>query len=191
MGLTNELRLINDADVWLFTTFMVNNLPDYFWRVQGSTSGKYHPKSDAVEGGLVIHTRNVVKIATELFTIYNFTQYERDIIIASLILHDGYKCGTQEEYLENGGFSVHAHPLIIKHFIMHPEEHGSEGNLYNAPEYNSLKMEISNCVSKHMGKWTTSSRSCDVLPLPISTMECFVHQCDYIASRACINIDLE
>lgn len=45
---------------------LVNLLPDYFFEVAASSTGKYHPSFSLGEGGLVRHTKVAVKIAHEL-----------------------------------------------------------------------------------------------------------------------------
>ena len=78
-----------------FATYCVNNLPDYFFTVPASSSGKYHPSYALGDGGLVRHTKAAVSIAHELFNLemFPFTNEEQDLIIVSLILHDGLKQG--------------------------------------------------------------------------------------------------
>ena len=46
---------------------MVNLIPDYFFSVPASSTGKYHPSFSLGEGGLVRHTKFAVRIAYELF----------------------------------------------------------------------------------------------------------------------------
>ena len=62
-----ELEYIKDADIKKFTEEMIARLPDYFFEVGASSSGRYHPKYALGEGGLVRHTISAVRIALELF----------------------------------------------------------------------------------------------------------------------------
>src|SRR5574344_440334 len=90
-------------------------LPDYFYHVPASSTGKYHPSFSLGEGGLVRHTKVAVRIAIELFdnvSLTNFTENEKDLIIFSLIIHDGLKSGKQkQEYTE------FEHPLLISNLV--------------------------------------------------------------------------
>ena len=86
-----EIGWIHSEKIAKFTTYCVNNLPDYFFTVPASSSGKYHPSYALGDGGLVRHTKAAVSIAHELFNLemFPFTNDEQDLIIVSLILHDG------------------------------------------------------------------------------------------------------
>lgn len=190
-GLEKELSLIKNKDVRMFTTFIVDNFPDYFEKIGASSSGKYHPKSDIGEGGLLRHTKNVVKVAHELFIIHDFTEYEQDIIIASLIVHDGFKHGDNLNYDETGNHSWFEHPLVIRNYIRHPIELNDVGVNFLESKYDDIRSKMLMCVASHMGQWNTNKYSDEILPLPKTDMEKYVHLCDYIASRKCINVDLE
>ena len=45
---------------------LVNLLPDYFFVIEASSTGKYHPSYALGEGGLLRHTKAAVRIAFEL-----------------------------------------------------------------------------------------------------------------------------
>ena len=46
---------------------LISCLPDYFFEIPASSTGKYHPNYALGEGGLVRHTKVAVRIAYELF----------------------------------------------------------------------------------------------------------------------------
>ena len=74
-------------------------MPDYFFHVAASSTGKYHPKYALGDGGLLRHTKAAVRIAHELLinpSITNFTDDEKDLIIMALTLHDGLKSGLEK-----------------------------------------------------------------------------------------------
>ena len=55
-------------------------LPDYFFSVSASSTGKYHPSFSLGNGGLLRHTKVVVKIAYELLAIDDrFTDNDKDL----------------------------------------------------------------------------------------------------------------
>ena len=56
----NELDSIKSEKRRSFAEYLIENADDYFFTVAASTSGKYHPKFDLGNGGLVRHTRFVV-----------------------------------------------------------------------------------------------------------------------------------
>ena len=69
--------------------YLINLLPDYFFTIPASSTGKYHPKFASTTHGLVKHTKVAVRIAHDLFEInHNFTEEEKDLIIMALVMHN-------------------------------------------------------------------------------------------------------
>lgn len=171
-----ELGYISNANFREFVSSTLDNLPDYFRTVGASTSGKYHPAYTLGEGGLIRHVRAATGIAKELFRaeIYPFGEFEQDVVISALILHDGLKCGMWED---NTAFN---HPLLMKEFLL---INFNDGELEKS-EYNTLFVQrTADCIESHMGKWNTNSYWNLTLPLPKNDMQKCVHLCDYLASR--------
>ena len=174
-----ELNKIEDEDIKESTKYILNKLPDYFYEVPASSTGKYHPSFSLGKGGLIRHTKVAVRIAEELFSdsvFSTFTEHEKDIIRMAIILHDGLKSGINKE--EYTSFS---HPLIMSDFILE-----NSSNL-------SISDEDTLCVCRliksHMGPWNKKG---DIpLPIPKEKDEIFVHLCDYIASRRFLNVNFD
>jgi len=166
-----ELNLIKDEEIKEFTRRAVEIMPDYFFEMPASTSGKYHPAYALGKGGLLRHTKAAVKIAFELFTIHEFNQHYQDYIISSLILHDGWKCGDGSEM-----HTQKNHPTFARDAI--------EKSLGHVPAWHHEL--ILDSIASHMGQWTADG----LLPEPVSDMQKFVHLCDYLASRKFIEIKL-
>ena len=61
-----ELNYIKDSEIREKAIKAINLLPDYFFEVPASSTGKYHPTFSQGEGGLVRHTKAAVNIANEL-----------------------------------------------------------------------------------------------------------------------------
>ena len=173
-----ELDYIQDKRLKENAKIILDNLPDYFYQVQAASTGKYHPKYALGEKGLVRHTKAAVSIAYSLFNIYKFDDHTKDIIIISLLIHDGLKHG-----FEYDKYSKFEHPLLIKEL------------LNNIKDQLTLTIdeikEISDNVSSHMGKFNTNSYSDIVLPIPNTVTEKFVHMCDFLASRKQIHFDFD
>ena len=174
-----EISYIKDKNNKEDIKYLISLLPDYFFKIPASSTGKYHPKFAGTEHGLVKHTKVAVRIAYDLFMINDtFTDEEKDLIIMSLIMHDGLKKGMEEEE-----YTRFDHPLLVSKLIM---EHAGE-----------LKMEIDNVrkicmmIESHMGKWNTNKYSKVVLPVPKDKYQRFVHMCDYLASRNYLNVKFE
>jgi len=183
-----ELQFINDEELRYFIEEVLNNLPDYFRKIGASTSGTHHPSYTLGEGGLIRHTKAAVGIAVNLFRadIYPFDEFDKDIVVSSLILHDGLKCGMWEDK------TAFVHPILMKNLLLelfNDDEHCELGK----DKYSPIIVKISNCIASHMGKWNTNPDYDIVLPLPKTDLEKCVHLCDYLASRKNIeyNFDIE
>ena len=174
-----EITYIKDKNNKKDIEYLIDLLPDYFFKIPASSTGKYHPKFASTEHGLVKHTKVAVRIAYDLFEVNDlFTDKEKDLIIMALIMHDGLKKGIPEEE-----YTRFDHPLLVSKLIM---EHSKE-----------LKMDIDDLrllcrmIESHMGKWNTNKYSKVVLPLPNDKYERFVHMCDYLASRSYLNVKFD
>ena len=161
--------------------YLVSKLPDYFFEIPASSTGKYHPDFASTSHGLVKHTKVAVRIAKELFDnpgLNNFTDDEKDIIIMALILHDGCKSGMVKEK-----YTRFDHPLIICDLI---NENRSKLSL-NDDEVNLL----TKIISSHMGIWNKDYNGNEVLPIPKDKYQRFVHLCDYLSSKKFIDIKFD
>lgn len=177
-----ELSYIENPKIKEFTEKALNNLPEYFFSIPASSTGKYHPSYALGEGGLVKHTQAAVRIAVELFRvkIFKYTEDEKDMIISSLILHDGCKSG-----LSHDKYTLTEHPLIVAKMIKENNE------ICNCIDNETLNIIISN-IESHMGFWTFDYKTKrNVLPKPKTKLQNFVHWCDYLASRKCLEFNFD
>ena len=177
-----ELSYILNPKIKEFTEKALNNLPEYFFSIPASSSGKYHPKYALGEGGLVKHTQAAVRIAVEMFRldIFKYTEDEKDMIISSLILHDGYKSG-----IDNSSHTVTEHPLIVANMLR------TNTDINSCIDEETLNMIIGN-IESHMGSWCFDYKTKkQVLPKPKSKIQHFVHWCDYLASRKCLEFNFD
>ena len=92
-----ELSFIKNERLKENAKIILNNLPDYFYKIQAASTGKYHPNYALGDGGLVRHTKAAVNFANNLFGIYKLDDHTKDLIIISLLIHDGLKKGFDEE----------------------------------------------------------------------------------------------
>lgn len=161
---------------------MIELLPDYFFSVPASSTGKYHPEFSLGDGGLVRHTKVAVRIAYELLNDESighvFNDDEKDMIIMSLIMHDGLKSGLVKET-----YTAFDHPLLVCKYIVDNKDKLT----LNDTEINL----ITNMISSHMGPWNTNNYSDVVLPKPSNKYQRFVHMCDFLASRKFLNVNFE
>lgn len=161
---------------------LIDLLPDYFFEVPASSTGKYHPSFTLGHGGLVRHTKVAVKIAKELFNDESisgaYTHNEKDLMLMALILHDGLKSG-----LKKSEYTSFDHPLLVSNYIMENKEKLTL-------KENEIKF-LCNTIESHMGPWNTNNYSNVVLPKPESRYQRFVHMCDYLASRKFLDVKFD
>jgi hypothetical protein len=88
-------------------------------------------------------------------------------------MHDCCKTG-------KGKFTVHDHPILGGKFV---EECNVEHDINI-----KLKQYINRLIQSHSGEWVTSKKSKFVLPKPENGEQFLVHLCDYLSSRADIDM---
>ena len=174
-----EINCIKDERLKDNFKRIIELLPDYFFHIQASSSGKYHPDYALGEKGLVRHSKVAFRIGYELLNTKtfseDFTDKEIDLILMSILVHDGLKHGLIEEQ-----YTRFDHPLIMANFLTN-----------NKDKFTLSEEEIkfmSESISSHMGQWNTDKKSGVVLPLPTTKYQKFVHLCDYLSSRKFMNV---
>ncbi len=177
-----ELNFINNLRYKDSAKVLINLLPDYFFEVPASSTGKYHPAFSLGDGGLVRHTKVAVRIAYEMFNNESitgaYTKNEKDLMMIALMMHDGLKSG-----LEKSQYTKFEHPLLVCDYIKENK---------NKTKFNDKEIEfICHVISSHMGPWTTNNYSSVVLPKPESKFQRFVHMCDYLASRKFLDVKFD
>ena len=161
--------------------YLVSELPDYFFEIPASSTGKYHPEFASTKNGLVKHTKVAVRIAKELLDnpgLNNFKDNEKDIIIMALTLHDGLKKGNPEEK-----YTKVDHPLLASSFIRERKDKLSLNN-------GELDL-LTRIISSHMGIWNKDFNDNEVLTIPKDNYERFVNMCYYLSIKKFINLEFD
>lgn len=179
-----EIDYLNIEDFKEFVKKAITLLPDYFFEVPASSSGKFHSALESGFGGLVYHTKAVAKVANYLVNLQQYktklNDIERDCVITAGLLHDCLK----HNWENKTGFSVHEHPVLAGDFVKTDER--LDGILTN-----EIRVVIGDAIASHSGEWTTNKRSKTILPSPQNLLQELVHLSDYIASRSDIHILFE
>ena len=176
-----EISYVKDSNLKKDLKTLIGLLPDYFFEIPASSTGKYHPKFALGDGGLVRHTKVAVRFAYELLSNdtvgCKFTDRDKDLIIMALTLHDGLKSG-----IDHDKYTKFDHPLLISKYIMDNKD--------------KLLMDVDDMrkmcsmIESHMGQWTYDSyHKKEVLPKPRTAEQRFVHMCDYLASRKFVDVN--
>jgi hypothetical protein len=177
-----EINFIKDPSLKEFAELAIQTLPDYFFTMPSSTTGKYHAQFALGEGGLVRHTKAAMRIAVELFCLEMFdyfTPKDKDVILVSLLLHDGYKKGDGST-----DFTVTEHPIFAAKAIR-------ENPVLDFIIEDDLRNMICDNIKSHMGQYAYNKANIQVLEKPQNKMQSFVHLMDFLSSRRMIEINFD
>lgn len=175
--LTSDIKnSVHDLGLQGFLLDSLEKFPDYFWTSSASRSGKYHHPSERANGGLVLHTRRLIKLAKDFVTMYQLNVWEQDILVAACVLHDSFCRGVPPDV---------SSVTVVDHPLYPPREFPFVGY---ANKWISEKVydELMLCVTSHSGRWS-----------PYKTMDIdkklpnIFKIIDYVGSRDYIEISLE
>jgi len=177
-----ELNMIKDERIKQNLSIILELLPDYFYNIPASTTGKYHPSFALGHQGLIRHTKVATRIAYDLFQLEMFknafNSREQDLLIFSLIIHDGLKCGLSKEQ-----YTTADHPIQIRNFLDSNKEKLS---------LTDVELEyIKTAVEAHMGEWNKDYQGNEILPKPTKKHQKFVHMCDYLSSKKYLDVKFD
>lgn len=176
-----ELDKFENQNVRTSTETILEMMPDYFYEVPASSTGKYHPAFSLGEGGLVRHVKVALRILEEMFNdpaFGTYDSYKKDLIRMALMLHDGFKSGINySKYTRND------HPVIMSQFIL-----DNKDKLLISEDDAKF---VSRLVLTHMGPWNKDRAGREIMPVPTTREELLVHLCDYIASRKFLDVCFE
>ena len=173
----DELSYIKDDNYQEALLNIINMLPEYWFHEAASSTGKYHPEYALGEGGLLRHSKAAMRIGFELLenpAIGNkYTDREKDLMLMSLLVHDGLKLGLPQEK-----YTRFDHPILMGKFIVDKREE------IGLSEEDAKFMN--DVIKTHMGVWTKDYNGNEVLEPPKTKYQNFVHMCDFLASRKSI-----
>ena len=175
------LNTIENQDIRYFAEQCIETIPDYFWEVGASSTGKYHPQYALGELGLARHTCALVRFLNHILNVDcfgdRFTSREKDLMRVAGMMHDTRKSGDDEAYTKNK-FTKFDHPLLAANEIR---------SLIGFISEEELEI-IAVMIESHMGQWNTDKRSSVILPLPTNKYQKLLHLADYLASRKDIEV---
>ena len=194
-----EIAYISNETLQNIVKDTLDAAPECIQTIPASSSGKFHPKADLGEGGLVRHVKAVTAIAktmidTDIFKNialgigaddYETITIYADIALAACILHDCMKPDDTPKHS-----TVFDHPLKAANLFKETAK-----KYITKENMNYMKIVIPlvhSSISSHMGQFNTAPYAKGiVLPKPKLGIEQFVHLCDYIASRKFIDFNFE
>lgn len=177
------ILLIESEKIKNFVKKALEKAPPEFWKAPCSSTGKYHPPEDQIEGGIIVHSRKAVRVALELFNFFEVKdKLTQDKIIAALILHDIQKNGrpwgknTNREH----GMIAYCWLLKIAAVELNPEKE-------DIIHIDSDLFEICFLVKNHMGIWSQPLPSPAIQNGEVATAysiwNLIIQLADYWASR--------
>ena len=169
--LSYEVAQIDDDEIRNFVKMTLDSVDPIHRIKPASSTGKYHPKYAAGEGGLIRHTKVVVRNIIELIRATPAIECEKDELIAAAIIHDMWKYPEGRDH----EFTAFDHPALGGQWC---KDHGFD--------------TIGELVAAHQGIWTTSRQ----MPgfeneQPRKFDEWCLHFADYFASRAYLACDFD
>ncbi len=170
----NEIEMVQSEDIRMFLEWFLDEIvPDYFWEIGASSSGKYHPQFSQGNGGLVRHTKAVCLFAQELLRMSSYAYMNeeyKDFVMVACICHDTAKYGKTEfnkdEYADH---ARNASEMVEQAWFEY----------FGTPAHYLL----TNAIKSHMGQWSTERED-----RPFTSVDRCVHMADYMASRPFIDI---
>lgn len=178
----DELELISDENLSECLLKIIEMLPEYWFTEAASSTGKYHPEYALGNGGLLRHSKAAMRIGYELLNDScigdKYTSHEKDLMLMSLLVHDGLKLGLPKEK-----YTRFDHPILMGKFIL--DNYKEIGITKDDAEF------MNDVIKTHMGPWTTDYDGNEVLEKPKNKYQNFVHMCDYLASRKCILVPFD
>ena len=180
--LRTELNYIKNERIRKSAEAFVEMLPDYFFTVAASSTGKYHPEFASGEGGLVRHSKVATYILNEIVSTHtfgdDFSSDQKDLLRFAILVHDGFKHGINEET-----YTKHEHPLICATCIRASKDKMSLTD--EEIEY------VATAIESHMGEWNKSNYSDVELALPTSKAQKLVHLADFLSSKKVLDVKFD
>lgn len=175
------LNTIENQDIRYFAEQCIETIPDYFWEVGASSTGKYHPQYALGELGLARHTCALVRFLNHILNVNcfgdRFTSREKDLMRVAGMMHDTRKSGDDEAYTKSK-YTKFDHPILAANEVR---------SLIGFISEEELEI-IATMIESHMGQWNTDKRSSVILPLPTNKYQKLLHLADYLASRKDIEV---
>ncbi len=163
-----------NADVERFLISAIDRFPDYFWTVPASRN-KYHPPDERKEGGLVLHTRRVIKLSLDMVRFYELNYWEKDVLVAASVLHDSFARGIPPNVNKA---SDEMHPF----YAVSQFPYNGDADRYLDKKVHE---EIMECVVSHQGRFSVHPIIQSKRKLPS-----IFQMVDHLASRVHIEVKL-
>ena len=130
--LTNH---INNNDIRIFVCNVLRIAPSESWSKKASKN--HHMVDERGDYGALLHTIRVTKMVIALCDVINRNGIDKDILIASAILHDSCRYGIDGKW----SYTLPNHPKLVRELT----KKNNIDCLYSE--------QIFDIIDSHMGKW--------------------------------------
>lgn len=171
----NELKLIKNNKKREMLEYIIDNIiPESFFYIPASSSGKYHPVCSRGKGGLIIHTKRLIFLAVYLAKSWELSEEEIDSLIIAGIVHD--MCKEEKKYSKN-------HPKQAFDILKNNED-----KLMDYVSKKDIKL-IENMVLYHMGHYTPKEYY--KKQEEYTLLENIIYFADYLSSRELVILPVD
>lgn len=186
--LMDEINLISSQPIQYFVRSLLMKAQEFWYAPSDCTLGVF-PPDEYQDGGLVTHTKRVVRIASLLAKAYEFNSEETDVVIAASLLHDITKTMRLSDD-EDELFYDPMHPYTVGRFVnsVHEEDRlfGDESKSTVMYIEETVLESIMRCIRCHLGLMSPVPET-----IPITMPEMVVHLADLLASKVHYIVDGE
>jgi len=179
MPLLDEIDLIEDQGVKYFVRAIMLRA-GCFWDAPSTYDGTF-PPDEGDYGGLLLHTRRVVRAVSLLADSYSTTQDEKDVLIAAAILHDVTKFiddGTEGQFPKYDPMYPYTVDELVRLVRADDQAFANESQSSTLYIGDDLAYNILRLIRTHRGPWSPIPET-----VPINNMEMILHIADHLCSK--------
>lgn len=186
--LYEEIELINDPRIKSFVRSTLLKA-DAFWISAATLDNITHPPDERIEGGMILHTQRVVRIAFMLTQTIEVSRLNVDMLLAAALLHDITKAVWKDESRTE---IVHdpMHPYTINAYIAWCSSQDKALPEFGKSNVIDIPIEILNQILRLI---RCSHGIFSPIPetIPTTALEKVLHMADLIATNLHFIIDGE
>lgn len=183
--LTDEIDTIKDPHISNFVKSILIQ-SNGFWISPATLDKQTHPPDEWGTGGLVLHTKRVVRVSLILVNTFECSPYELDVLTAAAILHDVTKAVYKTE--TNEIFHDMMHPYTVDSFVEYCRDYDEKVADASQPNTIGIDYDTLNAILRLIrcshGNWSMIPET-----VPITVLERTLHAADLIATNIHILAD--
>lgn len=180
LDLLEEIDIIADPTIKSFVRSVLIKA-DAFWHASSTIIEMAHPPDEYGDGGLVLHTKRVVRTAILIANTFDCQPVEFDILVAAALLHDVTKPVWKDDE-KNSILHDAMHPYTVDSFVewaLQSDQLKSEIDINNTLNLTEdVLNQILRLIRCSHGVWSPIPET-----LPITQLERALHIADLIASN--------